>query len=809
MVELNPSAVLVRFCGFRQAVWLGSRMVRKRRFGNDIKRNVGMNWMRVLFCASCGLAAFGTASGATLTLTTSDASGKSSFDTWNISGGGTESPSSDNDYVVKNGKYIRIQWSRTFGGNSLSFGEVGSSAGALIIQRGDSNAGHSIGFGNNGAILNRGYFTIWSQNRTPTLINEGPLVVKAPESEPFRIQLGDGQNTNNAMTISARVQGDAGTALMLCAGTKPQTDSFTLLGDISAFKGQLIVAGGREQGNRNFFPVRAVLSGALGGTLVVQPDAAIRTRYTDTVFTTAELSLEEDAVLVATCNNSGTSCGKIVVTERLSVAQGGAIVKLLNEPYWTTTNGFDEVVLTLPQEKGTIPLERFKLSIAEEKTLLNLATNLVDGIWQLVVHKEPHDLLSVNDSASASLNAGILSCCTNAASWYSGETPHAGRMYMANKGSGGLADYPIVRTPYYVSEPYVFAGDALVLGNGSRLLLCSRDTTFGLLALNANVTVPLALNGVPTFLRGTIRLRGSSETYPQVFQAYFQGLNTIAAEVVGPGTLHVTGRSGSGKPYGDIEFTALNTNFTGRIKVCSKVNNQAASEDSYRHERVFVTDARNLGGPLAAFKADALELADYSVLQPRNDVDLNVANRGVTITDNACFAVPEGVTLAVSNDITYNGELKKTGAGVLSLNGRARAGGSAASLKVAEGFLSVGSTNALDGVEVTFADGAYLLVNPKADGDVAACGAVDMSSAPFGGALPVAFLLPEPGEDDTCFYNAVAVCTVANQAAADSLAVTAKRIDGFRTTFSRRPNADGTVTILATVGPDGLSIIIR
>ena len=55
-------------------------MVRKRRFGNDIKRNVGMNWMRVLFCASCALATFGTASGATLTLTTSDASSKSSFD---------------------------------------------------------------------------------------------------------------------------------------------------------------------------------------------------------------------------------------------------------------------------------------------------------------------------------------------------------------------------------------------------------------------------------------------------------------------------------------------------------------------------------------------------------------------------------------------------------------------------------------------------------------------------------------------------------------------------------------------------------
>ena len=749
-----------------------------------------------------------SAHGATLTLTTSDASGKSSFDTWDISGGGTEKPSVENDYLVSNGRYIRVQWNRTFPGNTISFGVVGSSTGALIIQRGDVNAGHNIGFGNNGAILNQGYFTIWSQNKTPTLLDEGPLVVKAPESEPFRIQLGDGQNTNNAMTIIAPIKGEAGTALMLCAGTKPQTDSFTLTGDKSAFYGRLIVAGGREQANRNIFPVCAVLNGTLGGTLVVQPDASFRTQWTDTTFTTANLELQEGAILIARCAVDGEKCGKIAVTESLSV-EPGVIVKLSIEPYWTTTNGFDEVVLTLPQEKGTIPLERFTLDLAEEKTLLSLATNLVDGVWQLAVHKEPHDLLSVNDSSSTSLNAGILSCCTNASSWQSGEMPHAGRVYMANMGSGGLANYPIVRTPYYVNEPYVFAGDALVLGNGSRLFLCSRDTTFGLLALNANVTVPLALNGVPTFLRGTIRLRGSSDTYPQVFQAYFQGLNTVSAEVVGPGTLHVTGRSGSGKPYGDIEFTALNTNFTGRIKVCSKVNNQAASEDSYRHERVFVTDARNLGGPLAAFKADALELADYTVLQPRNDVDLNVANRGVTITGNACFTVPEGVTLTVSNDITYNGALKKKGPGVLALNGNARAGGETASLTVAEGFLRVGSTNALNGVTVSFADGARLIVDPAATGDVASFGAVDLSAAPFGGTLPVAFKLPELGEGGTHVYRAVAVCTVASRAAADALAVTAARIEGCRVSFAPRANADGTVTILADIGPDGLAIIIR
>ena len=73
---------------------------------------------------------------ATLTLTTSDASGFSSFDKWIESASVTNAPSADNDYVIDNGRYIRIIWNRTFGGNSLSFGVVGESAGQLIIQRG-------------------------------------------------------------------------------------------------------------------------------------------------------------------------------------------------------------------------------------------------------------------------------------------------------------------------------------------------------------------------------------------------------------------------------------------------------------------------------------------------------------------------------------------------------------------------------------------------------------------------------------------------------------------------------------------------
>ena len=296
--------------------------------------------------------------------------------------------------------------------------------------------------------------------------------------------------------------------------------------------------------------------------------------------------------------------------------------------------------------------------------------------------------MSVNDSTDTTIDNARPSACTNAASWKSGNAPQPGKMYQAIDGIGGLdaSEWPFIRTPYYsnTATPFVFAGDCLVLGQGGAIYPCSKDVTFPRLNLSQNTTYILSLASVPSYLRGKLHLNSSSDTYPQKIQAYMRGLNTVAAEVSGPGTLNIMGRSGSGNPYGDIEFTALNINFTGRIKVYANVNNVAAGPDDYKHERVFVTDARNLGGPLAEFRADALELADYSVLEARNDVDLNVVNRGVKISGNAGMSAPEDVTLAISNDITYNGTLRKTGAGVLALNGAARvAGGASAALSIA------------------------------------------------------------------------------------------------------------------------------
>ncbi|MBR3085333.1 MAG: RNA polymerase sigma factor [Kiritimatiellae bacterium] len=797
------------------------------------------------------------ATGSTISLTTKDASGQSSFDKWDISGGGTNAPSAENDYVVAGNLHIRVIYNRTFGGNSITFGTGTASGtqGGLVVSRGDSSVSHSIGFGKNGAILQNGYFTTWESDRTPRIISAGPLTVTAPESNPFRIAAAEVDtrvtatsfNTNNAWSIEAPIKGDAGTALMLCAGgvrgslvIPASTNSFTIRGSMAEFYGKLIVSGGLAGSAREAVPVNALFfkggdvvggsivvendatatfeSLAVNGSVVVQSGAKVMMRYTDRTLTTAGLELQADSILLVNNKVGESKCGKIAVTESLTVEKG-AIVRLETHPYsGSNFDPYDWVVLTLPANKGTIPLENFECPDVDGMPPCTLSTNLVDGVWQLVIHKDAHDVLKANDDNDTTISHALPSACTNATSWKSGNAPAPGKMYVAGNGVGGLSSttYPVIRTPYYpkTATEFVFAGDTLALGDRSLVLPCSKDVTFPRLVLSANSTYVLSLASVPSYLRGTLYLRTSNDNSSQKIQAYMRGLNTVAAEVSGPGTLFVTGRNGSGNPYGDIEFTALNTNYTGRIKVYANVSSTAAGTVSYKHERVFVTDARNLGGALDEFRADALELADYSVLEARNDVDMNVANRGVKVTGNAGFAAPEDVTLAISNDITWNGTARKTGAGTLALGGAPLiASGANATLAVEEGFLSVRSTGAVDGVTVTFDNGAYLLVDPATtDANLASFGAVNLVANPFDGELPVAFNLPE-GAGSNYVVRDIAVCTVANEETANALAVSAaantRKMRGLRATYSTRTNGDGTVTVLASIAPQAFVIVLR
>ena len=236
---------------------------------------------------------------------------------------------------------------------------------------------------------------------------------------------------------------------------------------------------------------------------------------------------------------------------------------------------------------------------------------------------------------------------------------------------------------------------------------------------------------------------------------------------------------------------------------------------------LLLNDGRNLGGVYAGDDSwKALTVKGNSKIAVRSDVTLDEPTRGIYVENAARFVVPEDKTFAVMQNITFAGELVKTGAGRLTLGGAALfVDGNPDTnpveglnkLMVSEGVLKVASTNALDGVAVKFAAGRTLELDafPKAGG-MADWGIVNTKwHTPFvsaGGKVRVEFI-----DDGTeCGDNVqVAVCTV-QSSAVDSLPFAFGRLrSGYYTKVTTRDNGDGTVTVIAGFQRMGTRVIVR
>lgn len=294
----------------------------------------------------------------------------------------------------------------------------------------------------------------------------------------------------------------------------------------------------------------------------------------------------------------------------------------------------------------------------------------------------------------------------------------------------------------------------------------------------------------------------------------------IHAEMSGTGNIKL-GTADATKVV-DMELFGTNTNFAGAIYVCA-LPGQYRTEGKDMCPTLYLNDGRNLGGPYAGVSAwKSLMVDGHAVVAVRDDVTLDEPTRGVFVSGAARFVVPEAKVFEIAEPLTFGGELTKLGAGMLRLSGAARfsLGGAEPTetpssnnnvLRVEEGFLSVGATNALDGVSVFFADGTALSVDiAESDGDVRRFGAVSLKSGSSivaeGANLSVRLMGAVP-ETDGC---EVAICTVSPTVAAKLNLSVPTRYSRRAVTFSSRPNADGSMTLLASVAPKGgLAVIVR
>ncbi|MBR4651870.1 MAG: hypothetical protein IKO72_00785 [Kiritimatiellae bacterium] len=391
-------------------------------------------------------------------------------------------------------------------------------------------------------------------------------------------------------------------------------------------------------------------------------------------------------------------------------------------------------------------------------------------------------------------------------------------------GGGSLTMYKSSLNTY--SAGYGFYCSELVL-RGANFMLC-----------NANIQSPTRLNeddgGKYNFYRfqGKIRVpAGYSNT------CYVWGTRQVMrveAEVEGGGRLVCTPYKSSNyiNDSAYYEFTALNTNFTGKISMSmaydsTKYASQGIVVPNWtQRPRLFVSDERNLGGRCEEFVWDSLLLEHYSDLFPLNDVTFTDGwNRGIAIGDIGRMKVQSGLTLTILRPLNVNGHFVKEGDGTLALGGRLAFNGAAQSATPTAGnnlFTIMGgsikplSTNAFDGLAITFTNNASI----KLDATTAADGLLDygivdlkettspITLAANKASIPVTVAPPAIATP----HFAVAICTIGSGPAAglqESVFSVAHAAPYRFRRVEKRSNADGSVTYLAHFCRKGLVVSIK
>lgn len=171
--------------------------------------------------------------------------------------------------------------------------------------------------------------------------------------------------------------------------------------------------------------------------------------------------------------------------------------------------------------------------------------------------------------------------------------------------------------------------------------------------------------------------------------------------------------------------------------------------------------------------------------------------------------VPADKEIAVSDGIDVVGTLTKTGGGMLSAGGTLNAAADAA-LVISDGSLKVISCDAVNGVPVSFAEGARLVADVSAKGDLKEYGArntqveLPFASQAEDGKITVSFAGEFESEEAE-----VVVCTVSETASAPEFKVVGK-YDTMKVVSSNwRTNGDGTKSFVVKFIKAGTVIVIR
>ena len=758
-----------------------------------------------------------------------DASGTSAFtnaDAWNPAVAPSSVDGAGYDYIVNNGGEIRMpQDNATFGGHSLTLGEVGGGLGRMAVQ------GYNKTTTISDLVLANGNF----HNPRTTATIAGNITIVSPPAAPFDIYC---NSAGSVFSFAAAFATGSSATPETVQGNfycRNANSSFVFSGSLADYRGAMnfYVSDATTQ----TLPVRFNVA-EMPGRIIA--GAGVRLTFAASGPTTVgSIEFKSGAAVVldgAPGNNT------IVVTSGIDFPESGPVSLSFGSNSLPIEIGDGRVyrLVSVQGRLDSFSAGRFELPQAfrdagippHELTVLDEggAKTLVLRTFK-TLQLDKSDGLSHSGFLAADSTNWLVSAGVNQGA---GVEPNQEWNYLVRNGRE-------MRTPdvnlyggYGVSD-YVFGGRSLVLMSG----MLSHKYAYavevpnlvlgpeGKIAASGGGRSPGQSNSTNQFATGgTQRLNGRIHAVPSLdsvaaaeFRSQDKRYLWIDSEIDGTLDIDLVNAKADNTAY--FELSGLNTNYVGRFAMRC-VNTGAASDSTIGVLRF--ADARNLGGSPASFVFDAVSLKDNSVLWDIGSGRSSVAeNRGLYVCGENTLTVDDGATLELSAPITLDGALVKNGGGRLVLGGAARFGATsdgdpaadANEIHVSEGVLGVAHAEALDGVAVSFAAGTSLeIVYSDSASDLAQRGVVlvrDGSGLSVGGeVLPVSVIgVPADAEK---FKTAVATLGTRSdaEALAQSLCVTA--LIGEKTRKAQLSvggnDTDG-YTIQADFSPSGLMIICR
>ena len=375
---------------------------------------------------------------------------------------------------------------------------------------------------------------------------------------------------------------------------------------------------------------------------------------------------------------------------------------------------------------------------------------------------------------------------------------------------------------FYATNALEYAADTVSDFPGDTLTVA--DNIFITVRKSITLTNLFLYGRATLYIRSAnIHLGGKYTWYPRS-TAYPGCIQTIAdytvymdAEMCGSGDVsahnYYPNKTGS-----TLYLTGLNTNWTGGLRATFQLQSGSAYvADDDHHERIIVSDGRNLGAPLKAFRHDAVWLLSFSELRTTNTMALP-ANRGVYIDGDGALTADAGMRLTCGSPLTLNGRLRKAGEGTLVLAGGIRYGlnddladTTAATdgknvIRVDAGDLKVAQA---EGVVFDLAAGARFLVDaemgPLTD---------TTAAAPFESDDGLLRIAPDAATMEKPEHELVLPLLKVSSAAADAIDA-AKMLQvksawkGVKCTSVVRSDDNGIATYTGTFEPVGLLLIFR